>query len=187
MESRSKHTTLAAFKAIHMVFSTSCSNNLPISYRMKTGTDTKIYLTLCHNQNNSYSMNHNEQIPFTCEGFSRYFLERFQSALSLWVVDLQSQKLPESMKLTISQNCRWGEHQCMDMNPSLYLRRLIFSEVMYKTLLIGDSSVGKSSLILRLAENQFQEGFISTIGVCLLTLFRVMLTGRWILRLKNST
>jgi GTPase SAR1 family protein len=36
---------------------------------------------------------------------------------------------------------------------------------MYKTLLIGESSVGKSSLILRLAENQFQEGFISTIGV----------------------
>ena len=39
---------------------------------------------------------------------------------------------------------------------------------MYKTLLIGESSVGKSSLILRLSENQFQEGFISTIGVCTL-------------------
>lgn len=36
---------------------------------------------------------------------------------------------------------------------------------MYKTLLIGESGVGKSSLILRHAENQFSEGFISTIGV----------------------
>jgi small GTP-binding protein len=38
-------------------------------------------------------------------------------------------------------------------------------EVMYKTLLIGESGVGKSSLILRHAENQFSEAFISTIGV----------------------
>jgi len=36
---------------------------------------------------------------------------------------------------------------------------------MYKILLIGDSAVGKSSIILRFAEDQFQDTFISTVGV----------------------
>jgi GTPase SAR1 family protein len=34
-----------------------------------------------------------------------------------------------------------------------------------KLLLIGESSVGKSCLLLRDAENRFQESFLTTIGV----------------------
>ena len=38
-------------------------------------------------------------------------------------------------------------------------------DYLFKVLLIGDSGVGKSNLLLRFAENQFQGSFISTIGV----------------------
>ncbi|MES1920695.1 GTP-binding protein [Bonamia ostreae] len=39
------------------------------------------------------------------------------------------------------------------------------NELLYKLLLIGDSGVGKSSLLLRFTDGSFEKSFISTIGV----------------------
>ena len=45
----------------------------------------------------------------------------------------------------------------MVMNPEY--------DYLFKLLLIGDSGVGKSCLLLRFAEDTYTESFISTIGV----------------------
>ena len=38
-------------------------------------------------------------------------------------------------------------------------------EIVYKILLLGDSSVGKSSLMMRFADNYYEENNVSTIGI----------------------
>jgi GTPase SAR1 family protein len=40
-----------------------------------------------------------------------------------------------------------------------------YSDYLFKLLLIGNSGVGKSSLLLRFADNAFSDNYISTIGV----------------------
>jgi GTPase SAR1 family protein len=40
-----------------------------------------------------------------------------------------------------------------------------FSDYLFKMLLIGNSGVGKSCLLLRYADNSFNENFFNTIGV----------------------
>ncbi|EZG76295.1 Ras-related protein Rab, partial [Gregarina niphandrodes] len=40
-----------------------------------------------------------------------------------------------------------------------------FSDYLFKILLIGDSGVGKSCLLLRFADGNYTDSYISTIGV----------------------
>lgn len=39
------------------------------------------------------------------------------------------------------------------------------SDFMYKIVLVGDTSVGKSSLMKRFADDEFEESYLATIGV----------------------
>ncbi|KAL2939444.1 Ras-related protein RABD1 [Bienertia sinuspersici] len=57
------------------------------------------------------------------------------------------------------------EHSLPKFLPNFYAHNLNHDDYLFKLLLIGDSSVGKSCLLLRFADDSYVDSYISTIGV----------------------
>ena len=52
-------------------------------------------------------------------------------------------------------------------------------DFLFKLLLIGDSGVGKTCILVRFSEDAFNSTFISTIGLCVCVCVCVCMCGGW--------
>lgn len=57
---------------------------------------------------------------------------------------------------------------------------LDISDYLFKLLLIGDSGVGKSCLLLRFADDTYTESYISTIGVDFVSESSLLYLQKWV-------
>lgn len=71
-----------------------------------------------------------------------------------------------SLSLTLSspsgRSTRW---QSSNSELIVNVAFCVYSDYLFKLLLIGDSGVGKSCLLLRFADDTYTDSYISTIGV----------------------
>ena len=70
------------------------------------------------------------------------------------------------------------------MGSHILHRFLDTSDYLFKLIIVGDSAVGKSCLLLRFADDKFTSDFISTIGVDFVSHKKVEQFERWLLRVR---